>query len=100
MFYVGQKVVCVKNAPPICTWGEHVPRKGTVYTVRQAKHDGIRLVEIVNPELQYRQGLSEMWFANHGFRPVVEKKTDIEWAHELCRNPKAPAKTNEPVGVV
>lgn len=77
MFKVGQKVVCLGTAPrrPECP-GEIFPRKGEIYTVRETCYSQcgvpcIRLVEIVNPILEYIKGPSEMAFDVIDFRPIT-----------------------------
>jgi hypothetical protein len=84
MFRVGQKVVLinddwVKDDPRMVFGGYYVPYfpvKGPVYTVRDAGAF-IRLVEIVNPIRNFRNGENEVCFNASRFRPAVERKTDI-----------------------
>lgn len=91
-FRVGQKVVCISEG---CEFGyndEIVPQKGQIYTVREVlpaiHYPGelvIRLVEIVNRPRQYRDSFTECSFRAVRFRSIVEKKTDISFAHEILR---------------
>jgi hypothetical protein len=79
-FHVGQKVVCVVEFDG--HYGQEIfPKRGGIYTVRTAEveDDGqwIRLHEIVNPAAKYAERFDECMFAACGFRPVVERKTDI-----------------------
>src|SRR6267142_1934690 len=84
-FYVGQKVVCINDIPPLNHPRAHEAfdrsmnglRKGMIYTVREtglrAWMDGapcIKLQEIIRPYAD-----SPYWAAR--FRPVAERKTDI-----------------------
>jgi len=103
MFYVGQKVVCVDDTPRISHAGNWIS-VGEVYIIRglyKNTEDNIVLVGVLLEEIVTGEthlcGREKGFYADR-FRPVIEKKTDIEWAHELCRNPPTPAKT--PVGVV
>jgi hypothetical protein len=90
MFEVGQHVVCIydfnRNAPNV-TWlyakGGSAPVKGTVYTVRDIGPYtgdggiGIRLVEIINPELVHGDGETrESRFGASGFRPLKKLKVE------------------------
>lgn len=87
MFRIGQKVVCVNTGKG--AYGEITPVLGEVYTIREVKMHrkgpGYRLVEIVNAPADYAQGVMECSFAHSCFRPVVERKTDISFAHEILR---------------
>lgn len=83
MFYVGQKVVCVRS------WGTRnreeyeCPVKGVVYTVREFVDIGtepsLRVCEIHNSPIAWAnvEGLVEPSWVRHAFRPMVERKTDI-----------------------
>lgn len=80
-FHVGQRVVCVKDTwtSPMTYLVPHLPRKGSIYHVRdKLPHGGlyIRLVEIVNPIPPVF--CMEPGFHIRFFRPVIERKTDIE----------------------
>lgn len=96
-FYRGQKVVCVhpfslSRIGKIIAWFDPpvVPTVGTVYTVAAARSryivghgtvDLIDLVEIMEPRFS-------SWipgFNAQAFRPLVERKTDIGFAHEILR---------------
>lgn len=96
-FITGQKVVCVTNHVNLSNaenrlwvrWLKAVPEIGKVYTIREipeASGSGkgifaIRLVEIVNPPLNWvwqgESGWAEPAFRQEWFRPLAEKKTDI-----------------------
>lgn len=78
---VGMRVVCVDDQPSDGR-GEVYPVESQVYTIRALSltDDGqvkIRLVEIVNAPMAYRQGFHECWFRARRFRPVQARKTDI-----------------------
>lgn len=88
MFYVGQKVVCIKDKPtsPSGYGDEAWPVKGCVYTIRTLCCRGfVRLVEIVNDKREYRRGWSEVSFAKDGFRPLVDRPTSLEWVDEIIK---------------
>lgn len=80
-FRVGQKVVCIKGAERSpYTIGGWCPKTGGVYTVRGV-YDG-PLYLVIHLE-EYRHPDGDMHGVEHGwdatrFRPVVERKTDIE----------------------
>jgi hypothetical protein len=97
MFYVGQKVVCIAQASN--PYGEAVPQVGSVYTIREVC-DGqelgpcYRLIEIVNPPMDYSDGHRECDFTHWLFRPVIERKPDISCFVRILDkvNSKQPAK--------
>lgn len=81
-FRVGQKVVCVDDSGH-----EYLPYvaprlfRGKIYTIAMARINdygtqSVGLVECNNGEWGY--------YSNR-FRPLVERKTDIEWAHRIDR---------------
>ena len=75
-FEVGQRVVCIKDAWNV-TWGEAAPVYMGIYTIRDIEPDyknrvGLRFREIVNPALEYRDGLKETAFVWTGFKPVTD----------------------------
>lgn len=80
-FYIGQRVVCIKDAKPTQTWpGKHSAVKGCVYTVRDVgewSHEGlgILLEEIINPIHPYYQ--VECAFRAARFRPVKDTNIDV-----------------------
>jgi len=81
-FYPGQRVVCVDDVfPPRKNKAEIYPIRGAVYTVRDTicDHRGLAifLVEITNKPAKYKQGVREMGFFAHRFRPLDERRLDI-----------------------
>ena len=95
-FYLGQKVVCVVKVPPFSSCGEICPEYGVIYTVRGLGHcpiagDGIYLEEIHNPPVACVGGTMERYFENWGFRPAVERKTDISIFTAMLTNQKVDA---------
>lgn len=88
-FRVGQKVICISG--PVRAFPDDVPQPsvGTVYTVREvflSQKRGelaLRLVEI-KTRLNRIYG-NEFGYVAVRFRPIVEKKTDIGFAHEILR---------------
>lgn len=83
MFKVGQKVVCVDDAPPVTQNGADYllcrPKHGEVYTVREIHTEpgipgyGLRLEELVNPSVVWSDGTEAEWsFSSTRFRPVAE----------------------------
>ena len=95
-FRVGQKVVCI-DGDFSSYWSvvKHLPEKGRVYTVRALTEctfgpfkdvPCILLQEIRNPVQLWSNGrVFECPFTAKRFRPVVERKTDISFAHEILR---------------
>jgi hypothetical protein len=78
-FRIGQKVVCIHHVPlderlSHCVYVE----KGGIYTIRgiyfQADRKLLLLQEIHNPMWS---GGDEYGFNAKGFRPIVDRKTDI-----------------------
>lgn len=94
-FYVGQEVVCIVDTSGHAgPYGEILPVKGPIYTIRtiEAWANGLalRLNEIVNERHLYICGVAELQFAATAFRPVV--KTDITiFQSMLVPNSKVPA---------
>lgn len=84
-FRVGQKVVCMDDAPRSPRrYKENFPKKGVVYTVRGfdplAAGVSIFLEEVCNEPKQYNNGYGECSFRADRFRPAVERKTDTGMA--------------------
>jgi hypothetical protein len=86
MFYVGQKVVCIREDWRGGYGDEELPRKGRVYTIRGidlirgtcSDQVGLWLEEIVNEPRIYEGGLcDEVSFGHQKFRPLVVRRTDI-----------------------
>ncbi len=82
-FRVGQRVVCVRDAKDIIDHDprEAGPQKDSIYTVREVllEDDGFYLLfdEIRNQPRYYADGYGEVCWHHEGFRPVVDRKTDI-----------------------
>ena len=78
-FRVGQKVVCVDDSPSFLN-GKPCPlRKRSVYEIRdmyRTPDDEVLHLQVAgfNPHFHHRR-----------FRPIVDKKTDIGFAHEILR---------------
>lgn len=95
-FRVGQNVVCIK-ASTISGWGgKQDAEVGRVYTIRCCYIDeigtpGLLLEEIKNP-VKWSVAL-EFGFVASRFRPVVDRKTDISFAHEILRKATKPARS-------
>jgi hypothetical protein len=95
-FRVGQKVVCVDDRHS-GEWSAQWVKIGSVYTVaavgvephlptahlRGIEYITIRLVGVMKPGS----------FASVRFRPIVERRTDISFAHEILRKATKPART-------
>jgi hypothetical protein len=81
MFHVGQKVVCVNDEYQDIRCGDTPVKRGAIYTVRKCfdffGESGVLVEEICNPKDRGYHGFR--------FRPVVERKTDIGFAHEILR---------------
>jgi hypothetical protein len=88
MFYIGQKVMCVKDDFPLILYeiALNIPRAGRVYTVcdkRICTHEitkrrelGIQLCELRNPAVGTR---GEPWFSGWRFRPWEDELTNTEY---------------------
>ena len=82
-WYPGQRVVCIREYnqyPKI-----ENPMPGVVYTIRETTGEfgdvGVRLVEIVNPEMDLRKPtgeieFTEMWFSVKCLKPLQESRLD------------------------
>lgn len=94
-FRVGMKVACIDDEPHslYTPWAHHSDmdglKKGTVYTVRSVGlYNGVPCIwlhEIVRGIARGWEELGEAGFSPKRFRPVVERKTDISFAHEILR---------------
>jgi hypothetical protein len=94
-FRVGQRICCVDDAPksnghPAVFPGSYFlpnwPKRRNVYTVRFSDPElGVHLVEVVNPVRPFLQGECEGHFDPDRFVPLIERTTDISFAHEILR---------------
>lgn len=104
---IGQRVACIgtEGTPGVDwnAWVSHhkiiLPSRGIAYTVRDSRigklgRQFIRLVEIVNPSGDYFYDAppQEPWWLAEAFRPIVDRKTDIGFAHEILRSVKSPVR--------
>ena len=80
IFRVGQKVVCV-DAAETNNWNIPELMEGGIYTISWTDGPDVLLVE---PTFRSRFGLNTPFRADR-FRPIVERKTDIGFAHEILR---------------
>ena len=92
MLKVGQKVVCVDDAPMRNDCGSVMPLRlvrDTIYTVRSIHTEphfqgyGVRLEELLNPSIVWADGEEQEWsYQSERFRPVVEgPNTELQSAH-------------------
>lgn len=83
-FRVGQKVVCVDDAPPRFCDKLHMPNwltKGAQYTIRKSCPEfGVHLFEVVNPIADFFEKRGEGHWDPARFRPLIEKKTETGMA--------------------
>lgn len=94
MFNVGQKVVCIDDAPPRNGAARFLPMRlvaGRVYTIRSIHTEphidgyGVRLVEVENPSIVWSDMSEYEWSYNsERFRPVVDASTETV-AHEAAQ---------------
>lgn len=76
-FRVGQKVVCVDAS------GQEVfIEKGAIYTIISISPCGV-YIRVADGGGHYK----------HRFRPIVERKTDISFAHEILRKATKPTRS-------
>jgi len=96
MFAIGEKVVCIsdlkRNIDDIEN-GVIYPIKNEIYTIREFfEGNGIRLNEIINPKLQYKDGFNECAFYLKHFR-----KLDYDFAENLLSEITRQVKEEEKV---
>ena len=82
MLKVGQRVVCVDDAPMRNGCGDVLPlrlSRGQAYTVRSIHTEphingyGVRLEELLNPSIVWQDGTEKEWsYQSERFRPLVE----------------------------
>lgn len=85
-FVVGQRVVCVSegfSGKWDLSLGEKGPKANGIYTIRNMYVDsagtvGLQFREIVNPPLQYSDGVHECGFLWKRFRPLRERPTETD----------------------
>jgi hypothetical protein len=79
-FHVGQKVVCIDEFGS-SRFPMEFPVINFVYQIRGIHSDEtgsyLWLAEIVNPSFEFSDGTMEPAFDAEGFRPLVERKTNI-----------------------
>ena len=96
-FRVGQKVVFIGPNCPNNHLKQNVPVYGEVYTIRAtAEITGIPallLEEVHNEPRRWSNGCYELHIETKWFRPIVERKTDISFAHEILRKASKPARS-------
>lgn len=81
MLRIGEKVVCIDDAPPRNDCGYVMPlrlARDAVYTVRDIHSEpdmrgyGVRLVELENPSIVWSDGRELEWsYQSERFRPLV-----------------------------
>jgi hypothetical protein len=98
-FHAGQKVVCINDCFPkvLYEFAFMIPRKGSVYTVRELKvcthvvtnsrELGLRFVELNNPRSDFRRmdgtmSHGEPFFSAWRFRPLADENVEQEKAAE------------------
>lgn len=92
-FYIGQKVVCIEAASgPTCTHRTREPDKGDICTVSNIyNHPEGLVLELIEFPSRACDHFLPGWLAE-SFRHVVERSTDISFAHEILRKASKPAK--------
>jgi hypothetical protein len=93
-FHVGQKVVCVDDSmDERFVLFRMYPVRGNIYTIRDlpfitaVNTVGVLLEELRNPVASWLNAEdSEPSFRLDRFRPVTERETSIEFAHEILRS--------------
>jgi hypothetical protein len=89
-FIVGQKVVCVDASLPNNLWHcAHPLVDRQIYIVRG----------LAGPNYIDIDGSGRAW-QNWRFRPVVARKTDISFAHEILRKATAPARNRRRIHAI
>lgn len=87
MFKVGQKVVCVDDAPMRNNCGDVLPLRlvrGDVYTIRSIHTEpdilgyGVRLEELLNPSVVWADGDEREWsYQSERFAPVAKAGSSL-----------------------
>lgn len=82
MFKIGQKVICVDDAPMRNDCGSVMPLRlvrDQIYTVRSIHTEphiegyGVRLEELVNPSIVWADGEEREWsYQSERFRPIAK----------------------------
>ena len=99
-FRIGQKVVCVDDAPEEGrAWkGGESPTEGSVYTIRSIHFDnGVQILGF--EEIERSDYSKQFWkdqnlgYLARRFRPVVERKTDISIFRALLTPSKEKVET-------
>ncbi|MDB5603538.1 MAG: hypothetical protein JWP25_438 [Bradyrhizobium sp.] len=92
MFRVGQEVECITDAWQPGRLKLTMPKARCVYTIRGMTlrpwsdvQRGLWLIGIDNKVSHFIDGTYEPYFDAQYFRPIVERKTDITFAHEILR---------------
>jgi hypothetical protein len=88
MFKIGQKVVCVDDAPMRNDCGDVMPLRlihGSIYTIRSIHTEpaissyGVRLEELLNPSIVWADGSEKEWsYQSERFRPLVSNLQNTE----------------------
>jgi len=93
-FKVGDRVVCINDLFlgrfDIFLGTIKAPVRNKIYTIRSFDVDeegliGLRFEEIINPVLQYQDGVGEVSFAQERFRKLADSTDEI--IKELLENP-------------
>lgn len=101
-FRVGQKVVCVDDKPFHENRGVPEIKSGVVYTIRWVGEAPYAPDRIFGPVVRLQEVMrgpnghpewNDYPFSARRFRPIVERKTDISFAHEILRKATKPART-------
>lgn len=98
MFHVGQRVVCVDASPSLIEWAsdDDIPVVGNVYTITRIflLKSGLAfdLVEIHRGAIAAWVWNGMVGYGAYRFRPIISRKTDISFAHEILRTVTTPTK--------
>ena len=110
MFFVGQKVVCVVDwrREALLFSIPYWPVKDEIYTIAIVRTEtnaqdcgqdcGLVLVELANPRMLHADGeMKDPAWSSFGFRPLIERKTDISCFQRILARPPARTKIPERV---
>lgn len=93
MFRIGQKVVCIRSAIPVPECPYPIFKKDDVYTVaRFEEEDGEVFIAVEELHPLVTGHVS-------GFRPIVDRKTDISVFQEILRKVSSPSPVDAEIGV-
>jgi hypothetical protein len=87
---VGMKVVCVDDTGLLVPHAPRLVVKGCVYQIIGFRSNMTRPANLLLADYPNYVGGADIGWLARRFRPLVERKTDIGWAHEILRTVTKP----------